>query len=206
MPSLSTLLGGGTTVPQASGGQVNAATSPALSGVNNWWLVKQADGSIQLVKAVVPAGGRSTFIGTASSLNDLQTRLGLNISNALGHIGASPLQQSTLISVLDTAAGKNSTTTQITVAANPVPGTNSGATASDSAGNPVSTTPSGDAAAAGLSVDLGLSGWGAFAVRALEALAGAALILLGLQALTGGSGNPASAVSKATRGVTRRVV
>jgi hypothetical protein len=205
MPSLSTLLGGGAT-PQASGGQVNAATNPTITGARNWWLVKQADGSLELVKATVPPAGRSMFIGAASSLNDLQTHLGGKLTHALGTIGASALQQSTLISVLDTAAGKNASTTRITVAANPVPGTNTGATANDANGNPVSTVPSGDAAAAGLSLDLGLSGWGAFAIRALEGLAGAALILLGLQALTGGSGNPAQAVSKATRGVTRRAI
>jgi hypothetical protein len=188
--------------------QVNQATgaAPAGGGVNNWWLVKQADGSLLLLKAAVPGSGRSMYLGTASSLNDLQTRLGTRLSDALGHIGASALQQSTLISVLDTAAGKNSSTTRITVAARPVPGTNTGATATDASGNPVSTVPSGDAAPAGLSLSLGLSGWGAFAVRVLEALAGAALILLGLQALTGGSGNPTQAVSKATRGVARIAV
>lgn len=42
----------------------------------------------------------------------------------------------------------------------------------------------------------------AFAIRALEALAGAALILLGLQALTGQSGNPVHAVKRAASKVT----
>lgn len=53
----------------------------------------------------------------------------------------------------------------------------------------------------GLADLLGLSGWGSLVVRGLEALAGAALILLGLQALTGGSGSPVEAV----RGVRRMV-
>lgn len=62
--------------------------------------------------------------------------------------------------------------------------------------------------AAGLAGLLGLSGGvGELLVRVLECLAGAALILLGLEALTGGSGNPATAVkSVAKRGAVAAAV
>lgn len=55
----------------------------------------------------------------------------------------------------------------------------------------------GGAGGQGLSDLLGVTGIGELLVRGLEALAGAALILLGLQALTGGSGDPVDAVKSA---------
>lgn len=57
----------------------------------------------------------------------------------------------------------------------------------------------GAAAKKGLAALLGAGAWAEFGVRALEAMVGAALVLLGLQALTGGSGNPVDAVKSAAK-------
>lgn len=55
------------------------------------------------------------------------------------------------------------------------------------------------AAKVGLAGLLGATGWAEFGVRMIEALAGAALLLLGLQALTGGTGDPIQAVKHTAR-------
>lgn len=78
-------------------------------------------------------------------------------------------------------------------------------TSPDDSGGSGSGASTAAKAAAGLGLAglLGATGWAGLLVRALEALAGAALILLGLQALTGqgDSGHPVKAVSKVTRSV-----
>jgi len=87
--------------------------------------------------------------------------------------------------------------------ASDTPSTDAGTgTSSDTASSAATGAGSGAAGSAltklGLAGLLGATGWEGILVRALEALAGAALILLGLQALTGGDGHPLRAVSKAT--------
>lgn len=74
-------------------------------------------------------------------------------------------------------------------------GAGAGGTTASGAGAGAAATVAKVGAVAGLAGLLGLTGWGELLVRGLEALAGAALILLGLQALTGqGSGSPVQAV------------
>lgn len=168
---------------------------------NGWWVVRNTDGSIGLVKGNNPGSGAitSVYVGAANSVNALASNLGTKLSNAIGQIGATATQQATLISVIDTSAGKNSTAARITVAANPAPGTNTGATAADAQGNPISTVPSGDAAAAGIGVPTGVLGavtqiWAALSnpqtwLRALEILGAAVAIYLGVRGLAGGYGS-----------------
>lgn len=79
-----------------------------------------------------------------------------------------------------------------------------GSAAGDAAGAGAGGAAAGTAAkvagVAGLAGLLGLTGWGELLIRALEGLAGAALILLGLQAVTGqGSGSPVQAVRSVVR-------
>lgn len=175
---------------------VEAEPAGQSAPANGWWAVRNSDGTAGIVKGSTP-GAQSVaavYIGAANSINELATKFGTKLSNAIGSIGASGAQQATLIGDIDTAAGKNPSTAKIFAPASSPPGTN--ATATDASGNPVSSVPSGDATAAGVNLsflnDLG-SIWGALSnpsnwLRGLEILGAVVAIYLGLRSLTGAPG------------------
>ena len=100
----------------------------------------------------------------------------------------------------DVAAGAGDIGSASGGAAGDIAGAGAGTEAGAAAGAGAGATVAKIAASAGLAGLLGLTGWGELAVRIIEGLAGAALILLGLQAITGnGSGSPVAAVKSAAR-------
>lgn len=201
-------------------------TNPGIAVYNRatlggWWLIKLPNGVISFVKQTdigpAPSTGR-TFDFTYSLLHLLGysqsnfptnaqasgvylgkdtggPNFGTNFSNALTSLGADPKQQYALIAQMDAGAGKALHAVAV--------GPNAGHI---TAAPGVSTALSGDAASAGINVPNPVSGIdaianlitsGAFWLRVGECLAGALLVLLGLNALTGGSGNPVTAARKA---------
>lgn len=121
--------------------------------------------------------------GTAASLFEALAGSGGNVGEVIGQTGASQAGV--------TAPGLSSS------ALSP--------TAVNTLGQEATTV---GAAGTSLSLSslLGVQGGiGELLIRGLECLAGAALILLGLQALTGNSGNPVSAVTSAGRSAARVV-
>lgn len=177
--------------------EAEPASGPSAPS-NGWWAVRNSDGSAGIVKGSTPGAQSLTavYIGAANSINELSTKLGTKLSNAIGSIGASANQQTVLISSIDTAAGKNSNVVKIFAPASSPPGTNGIAT--DANGNPVSDVPSGDAAPVGPNVGLSFLGdldsiWAALSnpgnwLRALEILGAVVAIYLGLRSLTGAPG------------------
>lgn len=160
---------------------------------NGWWAVKNSDGSIGVIKGNNPGANSVTavYIGAANNLNDLATKLGTKLSNAIGSIGATPGQQTGLISQIDAGAGKNPNADHIFISTHTAPGTNN-------ATSNVPTTLTGDAAAAGINVPDPVAGvlgsiWTALTnpsnwLRGLEILGAVVAIYLGLKSLTGAPG------------------
>lgn len=168
------------------------ATGPSAPS-NGWWAVRNSDGSVGIVKGSTPGAQSlaSAYIGAANSINELATKLGTKLSNAIGSVGATAGQQTSLISQIDQGAGKNSAATHIFVSTQTTPGTNN-------ASSNVSTALTGDAADAGVNLPNPVAGvlggiWTALTnpsnwLRGLEILGAVVAIYLGLRSLTGAPG------------------
>lgn len=143
--------------------------------------------TIQQIDAAISAAALKLGVANPQNVPDLGTSLGIvgaEITGAAAGIyGASAAAAAA--DAADAAAGAGGTAASSTA----------GATSGGAASKLLSST-GGKVAGAGLAGILGLTGgWQQLLVRALEALAGIALLLLGLQALTGtgSQGNPVKA-------------
>lgn len=164
---------------------------------NGWWVVRDTNGAIGIVKGNNPGSGAitSVYVGAANTLSDLTVHFSTQISNALAKVGGTATQQSALIAQLDAGAAQNANPTFIYEGTNVKPGTNAGV----SSNAPTNITSEADPA--GIGVSTGVLGavtqiWQALSnpsnwLRALEILGAAVAIYLGVRGLAGGydSGN-----------------
>lgn len=177
--------------------------APSTSSTPGYWLVKRKDGAVGVVHGTVKDGAYPVqlFLGTTLQAASLA------VGQVIGSIGATPAQQSSVAQTFDVGTieqgGKFVWIPKTQQPGQTLPGL--GQSPSGSSADPTNIVPSPISPNAGnesLSQQLGniFGGIDGIAVRVLEAVGGVLLLVLGLQALLGGS-SPTTTIVNAARKV-----